>query len=66
MGLWSCGAIAQLKCWCYYVGEVIIMMTSPEYYYEEFLQGKSEKEIRAVIRRLKREIGRLKEYSCRS
>ena len=36
------------------------MMISPEYYYEEFLQGKSEKEIRAVIRRLKREIGRLK------
>ena len=36
------------------------MMISPEYYYEEFLKGKSEQEIQAVIRRLKREIGRLK------
>lgn len=36
------------------------MMTSPEYFYETFLQGKNEKEIHTVIRRLKREIGRLK------
>lgn len=36
------------------------MMISPEYYYEEILKGKSEQEIQAVIRRLKREIGRLK------
>ena len=36
------------------------MMISPEYFYEENLKGKSEREILTVIRDLKREIGRLK------
>ena len=42
------------------------MMISPEYYYEEFLQGKNEKEILAVIRRLKRRSGSLKMISLSS
>ena len=36
------------------------MMTSPESYYEMYLKGKTEKEILTVIRRLKNEIGHLK------
>ncbi len=36
------------------------MMISPEVYYEEYLKGKSEKEIIKVIRGLKREIGHKK------
>ena len=36
------------------------MMISPQSYYEMHLKGKSEKEIRSVIRELKREIRRLK------
>lgn len=36
------------------------MMTSPEEFYEIWLKGKSKKEIRKVIRGLKREIARLK------
>ena len=32
------------------------MMISPQTYYEMYLKGKSEKEIRSVIRELKREI----------
>lgn len=46
------------------------MMISPESYYELYLKGKTEKEIRTAIRGLKNEIGRLKniaehpEYQC--
>ena len=36
------------------------MMISPDGYYEMNLKGKSEKEIRSVIRGLKNEIGHLK------
>lgn len=36
------------------------MMISPEAYYEEFLNGKTIDQIQTVIRRLKREIGHLK------
>ena len=36
------------------------MMISPEVYYEQYLKGKSEKEIIKVIRGLKREIGHKK------
>lgn len=46
------------------------MMSSPEYFYESTLQGKSADEIMKVIRRLKREFGRLRailehpDYMC--
>lgn len=46
------------------------MMISPEGYYEEYLKGKTEKQIVSVIRGLKKEIGHLKnimehpEYRC--
>ena len=36
------------------------MMASPEWYYEEYLKGKSAEEIRKEIRSLKRKIGHLK------
>lgn len=36
------------------------MMISPEYYYEEYLKGKNEKQILTVIRGLKNRIGHLK------
>ena len=36
------------------------MMISPETFYDENLKGKNEREILSVIRRLKQEIGRLK------
>ena len=36
------------------------MMISPELYYDEYLHGRSQKEILHVIRSLKREINRLK------
>lgn len=36
------------------------MMSSPDEYYEYYLKGKTESEIRSAIRRLKNEIGRLK------
>lgn len=35
-------------------------MISPEGYYEEYLKGKNEKQLRTAIRGLKQEIGRLK------
>lgn len=40
--------------------EVSDVMISPDGYYEVYLKGKSEKEIRSTIRGLKNEIGRLK------
>lgn len=36
------------------------MMISPEYYYEEYLKGKNEKQILSAIRGLKNHIGHLK------
>lgn len=36
------------------------MMMSPESYYEEYLKGKTKEQIMTAIRRLKQEIGRLK------
>lgn len=36
------------------------MMISPEYYYEEYLKGKNEKQILSAIRGLKKHIGHLK------
>ena len=36
------------------------MMISPEYYYEEYLKGKNEKQILSAIRGLKNRIGHLK------
>ena len=36
------------------------MMISPETFYDEYLKGKSEREIHAIIYRLKRDIGHLK------
>ena len=36
------------------------MMISPEYYYEEYLKGKNEKQILSAIRGLKNHIGYLK------
>ena len=37
------------------------MMISPEYYYEEHLQGKSQEEILRQIRSLKREMNSLRQ-----
>ena len=36
------------------------MMISPEGYYEEYLKGKTDKQIMTAIRGLKQEMGRLK------